>query len=292
MRGTAKPAGAMEIGSTARGLLRLCLYGAFTVAAIPVQFAILKLRLPGRTAFPRFYHRLCCRIMGIDIAVTGSPSAVRPTLFIANHSSYLDIPVLGAILRVSFIAKSEVSGWPLFGLLADLQQTVYVNRSARHEAHLQRDSMAGRLQAGDSLVLFPEGTSSDGNRTLPFKTALFSVASTRIGDSPLTVQPVSVTATHLDGIPLGHTLRPLYAWYGDMELAPHLWRLVKAGRIRVAVEFHPPLTVEEVGSRKALAERCWQAVAAGVERAVTGRTPPDGRAVARDGRAGPSGVRC
>lgn len=260
-----------DIGSTLRGALRLALYGAVTLLSIPVQFAILRLRLPGRTAFPQAYHRLCCRIMGLEIAVVGQPSATVPTLFIANHSSYLDIPVLSTILRVSFIAKAEVAGWPLFGLLADLQRTVYVDRTARHEAHRQRDSIAGRLQAGDNLVLFPEGTSSDGNRTLSFKTALFSVASTRIGDAPLTVQPVSVTATHLDGLPLGHTLRPLYAWYGDMELAPHLWRMVKAGRMRVTVEFHPPLTVEDAGSRKALAERCWRAVAAGVDRAVRGR---------------------
>lgn len=266
-----KAGGPADIGSSLRGAARLGVYLLLTLASIPVQFAILKLRLPGRTAFPRVYHRLCCRILGIGITVVGTPRAAGPTLFISNHSSYLDIPVLGAVLEVSFVAKSEVAGWPLFGLLADLQETVYVNRTARHEAHRQRDSMVGRLEAGDNLVLFPEGTSSDGNRTLPFKTALFSVAATRIGDAPLTVQPVSVTAVGLDGLPLGHRLRSLYAWYGDMELPPHLWRMVKAGRLEVVVEFHAPVTVETAGSRKALADLCWREVASGVERAVKGR---------------------
>lgn len=262
----------MEIGSTALGVIRLTVYALITLAGIPVQMLLLRLS-PGRLAmrFPRLYHRLCCRVLGLEIMVKGEVAKDRPVLFIANHSSYLDIPVLGSVLPVSFIAKTDVDGWPVFGLLARLQRTVFVDRGARHKAGEQRDSIQGRLQAGDSLVLFPEGTSSDGNRTLPFKTALFAVASTRIGDAHLTVQPVSVTATHLDGLPLGHAWRQLYAWYADMELPPHLWRAVRAGKMRIVVEFHPPLSLDKVSSRKALAEVCWQSVAGGVERAVTGR---------------------
>lgn len=267
----------MAIGSSLRGLLRLLGYAGWTAVSVPVQAAILAFRLPGRTTFPRLYHRVCLHLLGLEVQVLGTPSRERPTLFVSNHSSYLDIPVLGSLLEASFVAKREVGGWPVFGLLAKLQQSVFVERQARRKAHEQRDTMAGRLSAGDSLVLFPEGTSSDGNRTLPFKTALFSVAATRVpqrgGERAVTVQPVSVTATHLDDIPLGHVLRPLYAWYGDMDLPPHLWQFARAGRVRVVVEFHQPLTVEQVSSRKALAEHCWRTVAAGVERAVTGRLP-------------------
>jgi len=262
------------VGSMGRGIRRMAAYGALTLLGIPVQMGLLALGSRARDRFPRFYHRLCCRIMGLDVAVMGRPATDGPVLFVSNHSSYLDIPVLGAVLPVSFVAKQEVGRWPVFGLLAKLQRTVFVNRDNRRDAGNQRDSMVGRLQAGDNLVLFPEGTSSDGNRVLPFKTALFAVAATRIGDSPLRVQPVSVTATHLDGIPLGHTLRPLYAWYGDMDLAPHLWRMMQAGRIRVVVEFHPVVSLDTIPSRKALADHCWRAVAAGVDRAVTGRPLP------------------
>ncbi|MFV3074756.1 lysophospholipid acyltransferase family protein [Niveispirillum fermenti] len=262
----------MEIGSTLLGIFRLAAYATVTLCGIPVQILLLRLS-PHRAAaaFPRFYHRICCRIMGLQVEVKGTPATDRPVLFIANHSSYLDIPVLGSILPASFIAKVDVDGWPVFGLLARLQRTVFVDRTARHKADEQRDTIQGRLLAGDHLILFPEGTSSDGNRTLPFKTALFAVASTRIQDRPLTVQPVSVTATHLDGIPLGHAWRQLYAWYGDMELPPHLWRMMRAGRLRILVEFHPPQSLDSVGSRKALADICWKSVAAGVDRAVTGR---------------------
>lgn len=254
--------------------MRLSLYAIVTALGIPLQ--VLFLRFGGPYArFPAAYHRLCCRILGLNVVMQGRPVTDRAALFISNHSSYLDIPVLGSLLPASFVAKNEVGGWPLFGLLARLQRTVFVDRNARHRADEQRDSIAGRLQAGDKLVLFPEGTSSDGNRTLPFKTALFAVAATLVDGKPLTLQPVSVTATHLDGLPLGHAWRALYAWYGDMELPPHLWQLARlGGRIRVLVEFHPPVSLADFSSRKALAEHCWRSVAAGVERAVKGRDEP------------------
>lgn len=264
----------MDIGSSLRGTWRLALYFAFTFACMPVQLALLALNSPWRTRFPRWYHRMCRPLIGLEVEVVGKPSDIVPTLFISNHSSYLDIPVLASVIPVSFVAKTEVGTWPFFSWLAKLQQTVFIDRTARRETQKQADSIAGRLQAGDNLVLFPEGTSSDGNRTLPFKTALFAVASTRIGDRPLTIQPVSVTATHLDGMPLGHVWRALYAWYGDMELPPHLWRAVRAGMIRVVVEFHPPVTLDGFSSRKALADHCWREVAAGVNRAVSGRPLP------------------
>ncbi|HYE48812.1 MAG TPA: lysophospholipid acyltransferase family protein [Azospirillaceae bacterium] len=264
----------MDTGSTPAGILRLAAYLGFTFLCIPVQAAFLALGLRrAATRFPVVYHRICLRMLGIEVRVTGAAPAAAPVLFISNHSSYLDIPVLASVLPASFVAKSEVGTWPLFGLLAKLQRTVFVDRQSRTDAGRQRDSMAGRLQDGDSLILFPEGTSSDGNRTLPFKTALFSVAGTRIGERPVTVQPVSVVCTHLDGMPMGFGLRSLYAWYGDMELPPHLWRVVRTGRLGVSVEFHEPVTVESFGSRKALADHCWRAVASGVARAVAGRPP-------------------
>ncbi|MDE1148995.1 MAG: lysophospholipid acyltransferase family protein [Azospirillaceae bacterium] len=262
----------MAMGSTRTGFLRLALYLAWTLVCIPIQATLLGLNLPARERFPRFYHRVCCRLMlCLDAEVVGRPSLDRPTLFVSNHSSYLDIPVLGSLIDCSFVAKSEVGLWPFFGLLAKLQRTVFVNRANRREAGKQRDDLAGRLVAGDSLVLFPEGTSSDGNRVLPFKTALFSVANTQVDGQPVAVQPISVVCTHLDGLPLGHELRPLYAWYGDMDLPPHLWQMIGTGRLRIRVEFHPVVSLADFSSRKALADHCWQTVAAGVDRAVSGR---------------------
>lgn len=256
------------------GLIRLIAYLGWTVLLMPVQALAVALRMPSRVRLPRFYHAVCARLLGIDIVVRGVLADTAPVLVVSNHSSYLDITVLGALIRGSFIAKSEVAGWPLFGVLAKLQETVFIERKARSTAARQRDDMKARLEAGDTLILFPEGTSSDGNRTLPFKTALFAVAGTRIDGRPLTVQPVSITATRLDGLPMGLAFRPFYAWYGDMDLAPHLWQAFAAGRITVEVEFHAPVTMDGFSSRKALAEHCHRAVSQGVDRAVTGRVDP------------------
>jgi 1-acyl-sn-glycerol-3-phosphate acyltransferase len=106
------------------------------------------------------------------------------------------------------------------------------------------------------------------------------------------VQPVSIAYTRLDGMPIGHVLRPFFAWYGDMDLAPHMWNLVGLGRVTVLVEFHPVVTLAELGSRKALAEHCQRAVAAGVAAALSGhrpeqtagQAPPVGKAIIPVGR--------
>ncbi len=256
------------------GFVRLTAYLGWTLLLLPAQMLAVALKLPARLHIPRFYHAVCARLVGIDVVVHGRLSDASPVLVVSNHSSYLDITVLGSLIRGSFVAKSEVAGWPMFGFLAKLQQTVFIERKSRSTAARQRDDMKARLEAGDTLILFPEGTSSDGNRTLPFKTALFAVAGTRIGDRPLTVQPVSITATQLDGLPMGLAFRPFYAWYGDMDLAPHLWQAFCAGRMTVEVEFHEPVTLDAFSSRKALAEHCHRTVSDGVDRAVRGRHDP------------------
>lgn len=259
------------MGSSLLAARRLVAYLLLTGLLIPVQALAVALRLPLRDRLPRAYHRLCCRIVGLKLRVHGQPTPAHPALFVSNHSSYLDIMILGSLLRCSFVAKREVAGWPLFGLLAKLQRTVFIDRNNRGQAGRDRDGLAARLAAGDALVLFPEGTSSDGLRTLPFKTALFAVASQRVDGQPLVVQPVSVTATELDGIPLGRAHKPYFSWYGDMDLAPHLWEFLRLGDITVDVVFHPALTIDDTGSRKALAEQAWQAVAKGVALANAGR---------------------
>ncbi|EWY40413.1 lyso-ornithine lipid acyltransferase [Skermanella stibiiresistens SB22] len=260
------------MGSPFLGAARLLAYALFTLVLMPVQALLVSFRSPLRHHLPRVYHAACTRILGLGVEVVGEPRLGRPTLVVSNHSSYLDIIVLGSLIPGSFVAKTEVGSWPFFGLLAKLQQTVFVDRKARN-AGAHRDDMRGRLEDGDILILFPEGTSSDGNRTLPFKTALFSVAALRVDDRPITVQPVSITAVDLDGMPLGRALRPFYAWYGDMELVGHVWQMVKLGRLTVRVEFHEPVDVERFGSRKALGEHCWRVIAAGVDKAVSGRHP-------------------
>jgi 1-acyl-sn-glycerol-3-phosphate acyltransferase len=204
--------------------------------------------------------------------MNGKPTGVRPVLFAANHVSYTDIAVLGSLIAGSFIAKAEVARWPLFGWLAKLQRSVFIDRRVRSTS-AQRDAMMRRLSAGDALILFPEGTSSDGVRVLPFKSALFGAVETPQGRR-IAVQPVSIAYTRLDGMPLGRLYRPFFAWYGAVALAPHLWRMIGLGTVEVVVEFHPPTTLADCGSRKALARYCQARVAGGVAAAISGRPQP------------------
>jgi 1-acyl-sn-glycerol-3-phosphate acyltransferase len=262
--------GIAPFGSDTLGARRLIGYVCLTLLLLPVQALLVGLGSRAAERFPAFYHRLCCRLMGIDIVTVGTMSRHRPTLFVSNHTSYLDITVLGALIAGSFVAKAEVAKWPVYGWLSKLQRTVFVDRK-RNTSHIQRDQLQQRLAAGDNLILFPEGTSNDGNRVLPFRSALLSVAEAPSEDASLAIQPVSVAYVALNGIPMGHGLRPLVAWYGDMTLGPHLWQFSRLGKVTVVVEFHPPVDLKDAGSRKDLTRYCLTAVAHGVERALTGR---------------------
>jgi len=157
-----------------------------------------------------------------------------------------------------------------------LQQTVFVERAKRTQAFEAKDQMRERLLAGDALVLFPEGTSNDGNRVLAFKSALMGAVETEIGPDAqgrprhVPVQPVSLAYVGLHGLPMGRENRPLYAWYGDMELVPHLWEALVSGPIEVVVEFHAPVAVDTVGGRKALAAQVEAIVRRGQAGALAG----------------------
>jgi 1-acyl-sn-glycerol-3-phosphate acyltransferase len=185
-------------------------------------------------------------------------------LIASNHASWLDIPVLSAVTPVSFIAKEEVNGWPFFGSLARLQRTLFVNRERRHTTGNSRKEIQQRLKAGDTLVLFPEGTSSDGVHVLPFKSAFFGA----IESPDISVQPVTIAYTGHRNLPMDRRLRPAYAWYGDMDLPPHLWRALATGPIEVTVICHKPLFIGPGMDRKALARRAENLVRQGLAEAL------------------------
>jgi lyso-ornithine lipid O-acyltransferase len=171
-------------------------------------------------------------------------------------------------MPLSFVAKSEVGTWPFFGTLARLQRTVFVTRARRSKTAAARDAIAERLAQGDVLVLFPEGTSDDGNSVLPFKSALLSAADTALQKGgEVTVQPVSTAYVAREGMPMGRENRPLYAWYGDMELVPHLWGALRSGPLDVVVQFHAPLKAMD---RKELARAAWDMVRKGQAAALAG----------------------
>jgi len=252
---------------------------AVTLLGIPYQSMALRFGWKSRKTFPNAYHRFMARLFGIRIRTIGKPLTGEGVLIVANHTSWLDIVVFSAVGQLSFVAKSEVQTWPLFSTLARLQQTVFVERTRRHATGEARDKIRERLLAGDTLVLFPEGTSDDGNSVLNFKSALMGAVEARIGDGKggeraVQVQPVSTAYVGLHGLPMGRENRPLFAWYGDMELVPHLWEALKTGPIDVIVEFHQPMDVDQMGGRKALAARAEAIIRRGQARALAGRPGP------------------
>ncbi|MBX3503694.1 MAG: 1-acyl-sn-glycerol-3-phosphate acyltransferase [Alphaproteobacteria bacterium] len=249
---------APSLGSSGRATFRLITYAILTLTLIPVQALAVLLRVgPVTRGLPYCYHRLVCLILGLKIEVRGTRSTESPTLYVGNHVSYLDIETLGSTMPCSFVAKAEVATWPFFSVLAKLQRTVFVERRTRATRE-SRDSIIGRLESGDSLILFPEGTSSDGTRVLPFRSALFAVAQVTPGGKPLRVQPFTVAYTRLDGIPLGRYWRPYFTWYGDMELAGHLWNVCKLGECSVVIQFHEPVDITMFGDRKKLSDHCFR----------------------------------
>ena len=193
------------------------------------------LLLPGQSkvVFARLYWAIFARLIGIKVRIIGAPAKQRedgrPVIYVSNHSSWVDIPVIGGVLDGRFVAKSDVAGWPVIGTIARLGRSVFVSRS-RASTGKERDIMRTVLKTGDNLILFPEGTSSDGSRVLPFRTSFFAIAERNVGTElsalPL-IQPVSVVYDRLGGLPAGRATRPVFAWYGDMDIASHFWRLTQ-----------------------------------------------------------------
>jgi 1-acyl-sn-glycerol-3-phosphate acyltransferase len=262
--------------STLRAFSLALAFLGLTLVSVPIQWLSIRLNLRLKRTYPHAYHRLLCRMFGIRISVIGTPIRDRGVLMVANHASYFDILVMSASAPVSFIAKKEVNSWPLFGLMSRLQRTVFVDRERRGDTHTAREVLRERLRDGEALVLFPEGTSTDGNRVITFKSALMGAVEADIGKDEkgdpvyAPVQPVTISYVGMHGIPLGRENRPLFAWYGDMDLMPHIWEALKIGPFDVVVEFHAPLTVGPACGRKQIAVLAEKAVREGQIRALSG----------------------
>ncbi len=226
-----------------------------TLPLMPVQAVLVRTWPGGARRFPHWYHRRVCRLLGVRVKVEGQLARGAPVLLIANHASWLDIPVISAAAPVSFVAKKEVASWPFVSWLARLQRTVFVDRTRRTSVGGTADEMTGRLAAGDNLVLFAEGTSSDGARVLPFKTSLLAAAKpSRSADASATVvQTLAIVYTHIHGLPIGRSDRPVVGWYGDMDLPGHIWKLLESAPIDVTVRLGEPVPLDAFADRKELA---------------------------------------
>ncbi len=278
-----------------RAIYGLILFGLAVLVLAPLQLLALVLRLrPVHVRIPILFHKFVSRYaFGMRITVRGTPEKPNPhplfrwpnarevrgpVLYVSNHNSWSDIIILGSITPLCFVAKAEVADWPGFGILSKMQRTIFVKREDTRKAGEQAAEMLGRMDGGDAIVLFAEGTSSDGNRVLPFKSSLFAVAQMsdiRHSVPPVRIQPVSIAFTKVGGLPMGRQYRPYFAWYGDMEFGGHLWEGLMQGPADVEVTFHPPVTLAQMGNRKKLANAVHRTVSEGLAHAITGRGIPD-----------------
>ena len=217
-----------------------------------------------RLAQQFFFCRLMLWLTGLHVRARGRPCAEGAVLYASNHVSYLDIPVLASLLDASFIAKAEVKSWPLIGFIGRLTGTVFIRRHAVG-AKRQRDEIADRLARGDRLILFPEGTSTDGAAVAPFRSSLFGVIDQAEASANLRIQPVSIAYTRCaDGTPLEGQARALYAWFGNALLLPHFKRVLGMQGAEVEVSFHEPLRAAAYTDRKYVTQVVREAVIAGV----------------------------
>lgn len=181
--------------------------------------------------------RMCLFIMGLRCTRIGTPMK-GPGAVVANHSSWLDILVFNAALPVFFVSKAEVASWPAINILTRVTDTHFVARDPKL-ARQQAEEFAERTRAGHRLLFFPEGTSTDGLRILPFKPTLFQGFLDPALPEGLAIQPV--TATY--HAPKGRDAR-FYGWWGKLDLGPHLLAvLAQARQGHVTVTLHPPIPV-------------------------------------------------
>nr|WP_243634297.1 lysophospholipid acyltransferase family protein [Roseicella frigidaeris] len=269
------------LGGRLRAARRLTLLALWTLLCLPIQAVLILLPGSAKIGFARLYHAVLSRLIGLRVQVIGAPCRDGPVLFVSNHSSWLDIPVLGGVLPAAFVAKSEVGTWPVIRTIAHLGRTVFVSRSRGTTAR-EAQAMRDRMAAGGSLILFPEGTSNDGTRELPFRTSFFAIA-----EGARRIQPVSVVYDRLGGLPACRRDRPHFAWYGDMDIASHFWRLARRSGARVTVVLHEPFPPGRLPNRKALASETQRIVREGAERLRQNRPVVPIAPPAAPGAAGP-----
>ncbi|WP_291689046.1 lysophospholipid acyltransferase family protein [Bradyrhizobium sp.] len=237
---------------------------ALTLLLLPFQLTGILFDLRLQRSIPHLYHRMLCALIGVRIREVGTRSTASPALILSNHVSWLDISVISALSPVVFVAKNEVARWPVFGWLAKLQRTIFISRQARHQTGAATREIAGRLLGGDAVVLFAEGTSSDGNRVLPFRSALVGAVHHALGASThhtsIMVQPMSLAYVGFGGVPMGRALRERVAWYGDADLMPHLARVLASGAVDVTVSWGEATAYDMTADRKAIAREAEKSV--------------------------------
>lgn len=192
----------------------------------------------------RFWHQQVCNTFNIDITVHGQLPG-EPVLLVANHISWFDISALGAVISARYLSKYEVVGWPVIGWLATRAGTLFIKRGASQSAVQSMQKMADALQHGDHVVLFPEGTTTDGTSIRKFHPRLFQSAI----DANTPVQPVIIRYPHESGV------HPKAPFVDNISLYESAIGMLGEPHMQVELHFLPALETENK-SRDQLAKRC------------------------------------
>ncbi len=238
-------------------MLRFPLLVVYLFTATPVcvgiQWILTRTGWPGGGALWARYFRIINKMLRVRVEVVGE-RAPGPVLVVSNHVSWLDIMVIGSVTPVVFVAKREVGTWPVVGPASKAQRAVFVDRNRRQQTGDAVAQIAERLSRGDAVLLFAEGTSSDGNRVLPFRSALMGAVNEAVRqlgpNRPVAVQPLSVCYVRHQGIAMGRQHRPLVAWYGDLDFMPHLWTFMRYGAVDAVLTFGAATHYDAAADRK------------------------------------------
>jgi 1-acyl-sn-glycerol-3-phosphate acyltransferase len=205
---------------------------------------------------PVLFQRLLCAGLGVTVRQHGELVAEGRRLIVANHVSWLDIPVMGALAPMSFLAKKEIGEHPLGRELVAMQGVVYVDRGRRRCIPGVNARMAETMRAGSPVLLFAEATTGDGNRLMRFRSSHFEairLAAMSGNESPALIQPVYLHYSRLAGLPMARFVRPRVAWYGDMTFMPHFYRYAGGGGATCDVYCGEPIRVTPDMHRKTAA---------------------------------------
>ena len=249
------------------GTLRMIAFLSMTVVALAIFITGRYLRawlghriVTYHFLVARLWSRAGLWLLGLRLVVRGTP--VASGALVSNHCSWADILTLRSVKLMYFVAKSDVRDWPAIGFITAVTDTVFIKRQ-RSQAKEQEQILRARIAANQLLTFFPEGTSTDGLRVLPFKSSLFSAFFYDHHGADLWIQPVTVRYTPAPGSGLPPSI---YGWWGNMELGGHIWAVMsRSFGGRAEVIFHEPVKPQAFPDRKALAEHCGAVVARGLD---------------------------
>jgi 1-acyl-sn-glycerol-3-phosphate acyltransferase len=236
-----------------RVLFFLFVYVPFMLIFCPIQWVWSKLKAPGWNMIPRVFHQLGAAFIGLRVTVVGKPVDGRPVLIVSNHISWTDIIAIGSVANVTFVAKQEVSRWFFVSFMANLQRTLYVDRTRRTDAKRTTGEMAKRMADGGAVLLFAEGQSDIGTHVLPFRSALVGAAQQAMleaGAKEVLIQPLTISYTRLQGLPVSRNERSLIAWIKSKSVKQNIREILTGGVKDVTLAFGTPKPLSQGADRK------------------------------------------